>query len=532
MNYLSSIPLKIEDWQYMNEGNGNIVLEYCGLFHEDLNGTVLRLKKQKITNKIIKTEKENESLIEKELTNYKFYSNVLSPLFNNKFIYPGLLLAMNENFLTQIEKKISKQRPKFRRETTQINLKTNYNIVQPNHSIFPKISEENYKSCLSIELKPKCGFIPNSPFIDKNNQFKKQFSRYFLHQRLKKKKGEIEEISLYDPIDLFSNDKNQIFHAMDCLLNNPQNNLKIFLDSQLIFGGIRSQEQEGDEKTELRKLLMDQNHLQTQLKNIFNKEKQNIQSLKEIITQIILKTKVLDNILNLQKLDNLDIEGIYQIYQNLNNSKIEIPSWKKICDNQPFLESILQNIKKPKIENEENLLKFKLEDLSKEESIMKIIEFLISSSVKDCSVMITIQEVEKKDKIEENSIIKDENSGKFFQFKIAIIDLDPRSAEKIITAVEETKEQGKKQKLDRQARKERFEKRKQMHQEKNPKILEQNPPDPRNPTNPRRPHPNPQNPDLSRIPEDKLREIQAELQERMKHEKFNPQRRRKEKNDL
>ena len=46
--------------------------------------------------------------------------------------------------------------------------------------------------------------------------------------------GEISRISSYDPLDLFSGEPKRCQHAILCLLDNPQNNFKAFVNGKAV----------------------------------------------------------------------------------------------------------------------------------------------------------------------------------------------------------------------------------------------------------------------------------------------------------
>ena len=51
-----------------------------------------------------------------------------------------------------------------------------------------------------------------------------------MHQRLKESEDKISAISRYCPTDLFSGDAGCLNFALDALLEDPQNNFKVFVD--------------------------------------------------------------------------------------------------------------------------------------------------------------------------------------------------------------------------------------------------------------------------------------------------------------
>jgi len=76
--------------------------------------------------------------------------------------------------------------------------------------------------CVSFELKPKCGLKEKETTP----------SRFQMLQRIKLRDGEIERISEYDPVDLFSGKEQRVLKAMKALLADPQNNLVTFIDGE------------------------------------------------------------------------------------------------------------------------------------------------------------------------------------------------------------------------------------------------------------------------------------------------------------
>ncbi|CAI7803171.1 unnamed protein product [Closterium sp. NIES-54] len=58
-----------------------------------------------------------------------------------------------------------------------------------------------------------------------------------MHQQLKLSEGEVAESSAYNPLDLFSSSRPRVLSALRTLIDNPQNNLRIFADGKLLLGG-------------------------------------------------------------------------------------------------------------------------------------------------------------------------------------------------------------------------------------------------------------------------------------------------------
>ncbi|KAK2501074.1 hypothetical protein MC885_004379 [Smutsia gigantea] len=81
---------------------------------------------------------------------------------------------------------------------------------------------------------PKCGFIPFSS--DVTQETKRRVCRYCMHQHLKVATGKWQQISKYCPLDLYSGNKQRMHFALKSLLQESQNNLKIFKNGELIYG--------------------------------------------------------------------------------------------------------------------------------------------------------------------------------------------------------------------------------------------------------------------------------------------------------
>lgn len=96
---------------------------------------------------------------------------------------------------------------------------------------------------LSVELKPKAGYVAFSPLVQPKNRIKYQHSRYVLKQQLYQLKHQeirsgwfsgLVQQSLYDPLDLYSGNTKRIQKAVRELFRCPQNNLRITCNNQLL----------------------------------------------------------------------------------------------------------------------------------------------------------------------------------------------------------------------------------------------------------------------------------------------------------
>jgi inositol-pentakisphosphate 2-kinase len=188
-------------------------------------------------------------------------------------------------------------------------------------------------------------------------------------------------------MDLFSDNSERISKSIENLIQNPQNNFKIFINH-----------------SEMHSSKIDQF---TNPKSIVKK-----------LTEILIETQILQDIQKIQLLDDLDIEIIDVLFKKYSTLK----SLHCVFENQiedQWIQKIVEKLKK--IESKEyhcgdstNQKKTQIFDLelSEDEMLQKIREYLISHTFKDCSVMITFS-LKQKD------------------YKIGIVDLDSKLASKI-----------------------------------------------------------------------------------------------------
>lgn len=192
-------------WRYINEGNKHIVLQVAGTGH------VLRLIKEG------EIEADSRSI----QMSVDFVNKIMLPFLISDCCVEQELLELPTEEIKDISVKLSCCRPDYRKTETRI---SSYTIRALDLSILSPKCETNY----CIEIKPKEGFIAAS--------FSKFSKCYFcLKQFLKLQNGQIDNVSRYCPLDLFSGDKMRMKRALLSLVNNPQNNFKIFKNGNIIY---------------------------------------------------------------------------------------------------------------------------------------------------------------------------------------------------------------------------------------------------------------------------------------------------------
>ncbi|ORX89322.1 DUF941-domain-containing protein [Basidiobolus meristosporus CBS 931.73] len=401
--------LNTEYWSYKGEGNANLILSYDGpdSLYEN---TILRLRK---------TEKEQEKptpLNEGYIENLEYIDKAIGPLIGQKYAGKMILCKLRPDFLDALSRKIEGSRPESRRFKT-IDVTESVGLICSDHSkvastLFPP------EHVLSIEIKPKWGFLPNSPHISQTNRVKRKVCRYCMHQYLKQKKDPAITRSHFCPLDLYSEDEPRVMKSLRCLLEVPQNNLKIHLNNRrLLF------EQDEDFLSMEASLGIAPTNDDSGLR-----KERVIDLLTKAVSKALLHDGIMRKLKKLQStLDEADIEGIFPIYKSLSEEeqyelRVSPLEWEA-------------TVKRYMYRMNGKIKLHDLQSLSKEEKFQKIREFMISTTLKDCSVMLTLMSskfmpAEKRHLTDGVFSSFEIGDDQFFQ-KVGLVDLDPKAVSKI-----------------------------------------------------------------------------------------------------
>jgi len=384
--------LKPGDWRYKNEGGENIVLSYCGVKDQILSGKVLRVKK--------KTKKPQSS----EFASYIFKKNIIKSLIGDKYIELGAPIRVVPHFLNKLNEMIAPMRPKHRLKH-EIDDEVSYALLMQDLTMFPFEFEDRAHNgplletkTFTIEIKPKSGAMPTSPFIRKENSCKYTTCRYCMHQYLKLNEKVISEISKYCPLNLFSRDHERIRFALYSLLHSPQNNLKVYNQGNLCFAGAQATDPESMVE-----------EVESVIKDRFAPgERDPVQILVNILLAIFLKEPILSNLQKAQRMDTLDIEAIYYLQGKLQRAQDTA-----------------------ELENLEELNK-----MTHEETRSAIDRFLTAATAKDCSIMITLCPLQCPASMTEFDgfpVIRLEGYAYQYLYRLSVVDVDPKSAQNIVS---------------------------------------------------------------------------------------------------
>ncbi|KAH0744693.1 hypothetical protein KY290_032686 [Solanum tuberosum] len=365
--------MEASGWTYRGEGAVNLVLAYNGT-RSDLVGKILRIQKVPRNEsecghdysglnkqECLLWEEFNEivSAPTREIAQHYFVQHVMCPLLGSRHVEAGTSIHVTPEFLEAVENNVLQQRPAWRVDATKVNPLCDSVMLMSDLSVFP-LGMCKEACSISVEIKPKCGFLSQSEFITEDNDIKRSVTRFKMHQALKLNQEKISEVSAYDPLDLFSGSSDRVRMAINNLLKTPQNNFRVFLDGSLILGGLGGgADTTSSEVGEA---------FENLLKNVIQaQEGMRTHYFLELISKTVCSSGLLDRLLEVQKLDTTDIE---------------------------------------------------------EESLKIVRDYLIAATAKDLSMIISFRPREAGNVESPYNIVSLESTNQSFDYKASFIDLD------------------------------------------------------------------------------------------------------------
>ncbi|KAG0051623.1 Inositol-pentakisphosphate 2-kinase [Gryganskiella cystojenkinii] len=441
-----------QHWQYRAEGNANLVLQYTGpdpRFHT----TVLRLRKADRDAAALETELTTATTTKKkDLSNESlFASKVISLLLGQEFVEQLIAITFPTEFLKELTETVEPSRPETRRQKG-IDASQHVGFLALDHTRFIKPSPDNAPS-VAVEIKPKWGFLTKSEFILKDQSIKKRKCRFCMYQHQKREKGQENHLSEYCPINLFSGEEGLVQDALEALIRTPQNNLRLFVEGS----------QQAVSKESMVNALG-----QTSSVDLLEAGKLPT-SLADVLAHILVESPLIKRLGRLQQgLDSLDIETIYKFYEQLwgvDADSIPQPTLDEFLTTaKVFLERtdlnamMSQDQETFEYQNATSLGFGAEDDLSEVPEALKLHylrEYLLSATLKDCSILITVRREDNADEIEDGSTATRKSidvaatgtenekpefkeqyhkivvNGEVFVYKITCIDLDPKKMSSI-----------------------------------------------------------------------------------------------------
>ncbi|XP_033647264.1 inositol-pentakisphosphate 2-kinase-like [Asterias rubens] len=456
--------LNIDNWHYRAEGSSSFVI-----FNPKIR-RILKLRKTDARDSSQKVCDEDWTLC------HDYVKTLIQPILGSKFICLPKMIPTTRKFLEAAIQRFGHQRPEKRRGS-QIDVNKSYVLSFPDFCFLPSPEKTSDNPTFSIEIKPKKGFLPVSHHIPDDLAIKYSVCRVCLHQHHKVQNGVWEHHSQYCPLDLFSCDPPRMKYCLNMLLRNPQNNFRICKDGVLIY-------QVFEKSTPS---LQEQQDLVNQLKPYFGDgtstemieenplESSCVQAFLDVLIRTLLsnnvqngithhvssrpslgaqfckesgyKTKdsfqtsvkaegiencILQRLLAAQSLSVLEIDEIYPLYLKVLKYLEEHPedSHNYILDfpyggTFNYADGVHLGISN----NGSNGKKLDLSNVSIKDAVQLIREFLITRTVKDCSIMVAAQLVDEN--YDGGALCMP--NGKSYLHSAVVIDLDPKPSSRIPT---------------------------------------------------------------------------------------------------
>lgn len=379
-----------KNWKYINEGNVHIVLHILN------SDCVIRL---------IKEDDRNHTDYNVVRNSVNFVNRVMMPLLFENYNYQEEVITINPEEIETLSNTLKLLRPKHRQTKNSI---SQYAIKAPNLAL---IHNEFDNYC--VEIKPKEGFM--------SKKFIKYAKCYFcLKQYIKLNEKQISKISKYCPLDLFSGNKIKIRKALKSLIENPQNNFKLFKNGMVIYNE-RSDEQIFEDLISQMPLI------------------ENVNNFLDLIIEILLSDGKSDIILH-KSTDDMNSDSTLGCVEESS------PYSNSLLDRLLRVQKLSENFDNgcPRSRDSQEYVSFLLNMLDNEqldltnmadrERFLSRIDSshlaLISAVAKDCSIMITFTKKSHENlptiRIGDEAIV----------YKISITDLEPKSVKTLTKRTE------------------------------------------------------------------------------------------------
>mmetsp|Transcript_21414 Transcript_21414/g.46513 ORF Transcript_21414/g.46513 Transcript_21414/m.46513 type:complete len:574 (+) Transcript_21414:2-1723(+) len=363
------------DWSYIAEGGKHAIFRYSGI-DCNFSGHVLRIAKSDLARassfhaendgrksaSSSSTSSRTSNVIEsmEESTTQTFQRKIVQPLLGHCYLDLARLVRLPASCCAQLHHRtlVSNSIPPSRLPSWKHD-DTKDGAVEPishewvmaallhdhthlsRHPLSPISNNiiDDKPTVLSVEIKPKAGYITSSPLVLPSHRCKYYRTRYSLQQELMKK-GHIQKgwrrmkkaedaqhstansntipdaftPSNYSPLDLFSDNPIQIQKALEDLSHNMQNNFRVWCNGRQIFG-----EYEAPTENDCRKILNEfflhtENNTREQLSD---PKSSLIDAITRTVSEVLDRESLLSNILSMQQLDVIDDDGAVEIYERL-----------------------------------------------------------------------------------------------------------------------------------------------------------------------------------------------------------------------
>lgn len=224
-----------EQWQYIAEGGANMVFGYVGP-PSDFTGKALRIRKKAPVEMAGDVSKQVKSLETNKYWHEKLLPHVLGVHHprGKEFLAPSSRLHdVDPRWLYKLEQSARPHRPFHRTSGVGATLESKPELA----SVVLADNMIGGAGYMSVEIKPKCGFVPTGESLDAAVKSTKTKACKFCQKRcVDRSKGDEEDE--FCPIDLFSDQFRSRRVALQTLAHSWKkgkagNNMRVFVDGKL-----------------------------------------------------------------------------------------------------------------------------------------------------------------------------------------------------------------------------------------------------------------------------------------------------------
>lgn len=317
------------------------------------NDPHLQRKVLRISKGIKKTEESEES--EPGTSRSQQITDCFSLVLGCRYLHNAELVYISRSFLKALNNILESMEESGKRHSKRIGQRLNTKLAIGyllfNHMASLPLPQKlewprrNQESCLCVEIKPKCGYLPITRLITEDRVIKKHVSKFEMQQYVKRREGG-GFISTYDPIKLFSNNRDEIRQAFIGLIENPQNNLRVFYGNSVIFPGTLARDSAcfaRECRSNLAKSLLSldfsDSFLEGNTTTEQTPEERVVSSFIDLLTETLVQEPILSRLLQLQMLDVLDIQAVYKLHQRLiqNGYHVNFEAKEELLHQRPLI---------------------------------------------------------------------------------------------------------------------------------------------------------------------------------------------------
>jgi len=328
-----------------------------------------------------------------------------------------------KEFLEAIQEKIQPFRPEFRRHKG-INPETPFELIFDYTFSLEKFNTDDHKyNSLTFEIKPKSAMFDPISFEEfksisdgkfkqelselelkalyyehfskekyeqlskENHKDRSKFTRYFKMQLKKQQTGKIKTFTHFDPHDFFQNEVKTLDRALKTLMDTPQNNLKVSLNTKETHI-IENKEEFLDFIHAI--LVSRESRAENGGDKKYRNEEELNKGLRELLAKIINKSKIVETLQMYQDLYTMSSLEMSQVMLRLE----KLLKDRKDVITPDMLKQIVEKIEKQKCHSQE----VKIETASMEDLVELLVRFLVSLAFRDCSVLVNIQFLPKQER--------------------------------------------------------------------------------------------------------------------------------------